>query len=36
MHMDNIGDILIWLGLSGVVIGLIVKVFLKKKPPNRD
>ena len=30
--MYNIGDILIWLGLGGVVIGLIAKVFLKKSP----
>ena len=34
--MENLDDILVWLGLGGVVIGIIAKTVLKKKPPSDD
>ena len=28
--MENFGDILVWLGLGGVILGLVLKAVLKK------
>ena len=32
--MENFGDILVWLGLGGIIVGLVLKAVLKKKPPG--
>jgi hypothetical protein len=34
--VENFGDILVWLGLGGVILGLVLKAVLKKKPPNAE
>lgn len=34
--MENFGDILVWLGLGGVILGLVLKAVLKKKPPKSE
>jgi len=34
--MENFGDILVWLGLGGIIIGLVLKAVLKKKPPSGE
>ena len=34
--MENFGDILVWLGLGGVILGLVLKADLKKKPPKAE
>lgn len=34
--MENISDILVWLGLGGVLVGYVARVVLKKKPPNSE
>ena len=34
--MENFGDILVWLGLGGVILGFVLKAVLKKKPPNAE
>ena len=34
--MENFGDILVWLGLGGVILGLVLKAIFKKTPPKAE
>ena len=34
--MENFGDILVWLGLGGIIVGLVLKAVMKKKPPGSE